>query len=380
MILLKGGQAELAGEISPGRFRSYLLRNGWRQTPVSRREVWQFHASEASGEDFEILVPAAENLTDYAAFATRVAKNLAAFEGRSLQDVVAQILFACDIFRMRLKSDEEQFGTIPLAKTPVAITNLAELLVDAACAEIRAVPHTPRRLKEAIELADEFRFGQTGIGSFVVNIYVPLPPKPADEMFEEVLSVPIQRSMLARVMRGLEDAGAAKRENDVSRITSNFATGLNANMCDSLSGLLETFSDATCEFVSNFDATWRSPGIEREKTVEITAAASRVLEQASLEMREGPSVREVSAFAWVYQLHHDAASGAEADRDAGFLWEEEGTLYRAKARLEPSEYVTACEAHKDERRVRFRGLLERFGRRWVLRNVRDLTIEEDDTQ
>jgi len=65
--------------------------------------------------------------------------------------------------------------------------------------------------------------------------------EPSLEVVEQI--PPFERRVIQRLARGFQNIHEAELADDSSIITSNFASGFNANMCEALADLIEKTTD-----------------------------------------------------------------------------------------------------------------------------------------
>lgn len=376
--------AEVARHLRPEGIASYLSRRGWTAIPGRRPEIRRY-APPGGSNGFALLTPAITDLDDYDKVVTRLVEILSKLEDRSAFDVVAQMLEPCDVVRAQVVSSETRDGSIPLPKAMQLVQGMHDLVVQAALAEL---PPSPKRNKEAVELANRSRFGQTDVGSFIATLYYPVSL--ADLGGQVTLPgtrfpAPIHRRITARLVRGLGYVARAAENGDVELLGQHADDGLNSEMCQAVSQLVSSFPQGACSFSANFDPIVAVPADLPVSQITIPATASLVLDRAATLIRRAarPQLpeaepREVWVEGYVTQLQHVHEDREDVQRPyrVWVLWDTGDTPRTVSFDVSPDVYNEALEAHRRTVPIRVRGRLDGSGSRPVLLNPHDFQLDE----
>lgn len=360
----------------------YLERRGWEKSATPRPELAHFTSPDPIDHDnkLTILVPGSNRLRDYCDMAFRTIELVAEYENKNINDIIEQLLNYCDIFKTKVESNDTYDGSIPIDKCIELVSSIKELVIYSASAEIKPSRQIRRQAKEAINLAEKCKFGQTEYGSFIATFYLPLPsPAPQREIFVSTVndSVPVQRRIVNRIIMGLHNIEEARRTEDYRIISDNYETGFNVNMCTAIIDLLDAFDEVSCGFSADLDPIWpfdiQSGKLDVKIGKQVTALVNRAVE----EMLGNEVIREVDMTAYIYELHHESKKGP-IDYQIKLLWQDKSNLYKIQTRLEPDDYRQACDAHKNEKPIKLKGSLERIGNRWFLGNPYDFEVVNEN--
>ncbi len=370
--------AKLVGALEVSDLTSYLGAKGWRRRDFPRDEVLVFSGPvDDEGEPVEVVFPASKQARDFQDRLRDVLTTLVALEERDGQSIVHEMLRpSFDRLTLRASGKQADDGALPLDVAVRLLAGAYDLLVAAAAAEERPVPYYGRATKLAAQYARDCRFGQTGLGSFVLNIEC--PTRSVGQQ------APFARRATARLMRGLGRLRSALLSGAPERLADDYSEGLNANMCEALVALHEAAPELSLGFSAVFSTAL--PFLEPlPKEVVLEPRAFEYLDATARTLR-GPSAsgeRDVEGF--IVRL---AATGVESidgdddvtegERTATLRFVDQGRRYHALMELEPNAYRGACDAHRDGRRVRVRGTLERIGRRWRLVGVKRFEVLSKD--
>lgn len=352
----------LVSQLTPESFAEYLENRGWVRESISRSDVWQY---VSAAEHFPLLVPANQHFYDYSRMARRTIEALADYENREVIDVLEQTLLLCDIVSCKVQGDQIRTSTIPVGTAVRFVETVQDLLIYSASSELRREKVFPKKLREAINLAGKSRFGQTALGSFVVRFFVPLPRRSQDSLFEAAEPRPIERRAVSRIIEGLSKVKEATEANDYRILVDHYESGFNANMCESVVGILKSNEVDQFGINATLDPSWFAEN--RAPAVEVSKSSIEVVSLAADELRGESEVSRVQVDAWVYQLHHEGRIGDDQKYQIRILWDDgEDSVYKILVALSPEDYQEALRAHAEGLRVRIEGDLQRIGRYWHL--------------
>lgn len=344
---------------------TYLGANGWtRDETFARPDVLRFLGPKADdGEPLEIVLPAAQEAADFFDRVRDALVTLAALGDRSPTTLAREVRRpGLDHLSVRFEGKQAEDGTLPLHVASDLIRRTQQLMVAVAAAEERPVRAYGRATRLAVQHAESCRFGQTSLGSFVLHVECPTQGS-GQQSF-----TPFPRRVTTRLMRGLKRAGAAVLSGSPAAIAEGHRDGLNANVCEALVELHRAAPELSVGFSVAF-----SPGVPAEPDlsgeVVLRARAFELLEGAAREMRGTAALDERDIVGKIVRLAASDVDDEDDDppdgeRTATLRFVENGRQQSALLQLEPEDYRSACDAHRDGKQVLVTGTLERFGRSW----------------
>lgn len=168
--------------ITSASIEKYLLFTGWvRDDTFNSTRMWVFKSK--SDPEFKIAVPASEKATDFYPQVYNLIQTLSVVDGKTEQEIIDSLKSAyTDRLQFRIITEESQGGKLPLDYAARCLEGLKDLVLYAACAEENAKPICARTYNSAKRALEKFQFGQTQIGSFIINIDVQV----ADEENEQL--------------------------------------------------------------------------------------------------------------------------------------------------------------------------------------------------
>ncbi len=350
--------------ISPAALAAYARSAGWQ-----RGEIYRVHSHVYAGQDRpEIIVPRTDHLGDYATVVSTLIKVFAQVADQDELTIYRSLVTGDrDVVRIRVADSDD--GSLELNQGVDLIGGARDLVLSAACS-ITKPGQTVYRAganREAKDLVEQMRLGQTDQGSFVITVLTPVvPPQLQQELFpnSEDRDAPLQRKMTRHLLEALQAARESTERaaaGDGNALASMTEQGVSANLCDALVCLIRPFSNLD---VGVFWARTR-PAPLPEATVRFGKADSPILEEAARLFRERAPREGVRLHGFVQLLKR---SKTEDDGTIRLKVHIEGQEQSVTTVLAQSDYEKAVQAHRDRAMVILKGDLERQGQRWRLLN------------
>ena len=187
----------------------YLLYNDWVILPSKRDDVLYFGVKNPRDLTW-LAIPKYDRSSYWKRMLRHTGGVLSMVEKRPVKKVLDDLLHSCsDRLSFRINSSAVASCSIPLSsfhKLFSAITNILK----AAVKDIESSEHQHKRLsgKAVKKLMDSAQFGQTGQGSFVFNIYLPV--------VEADSSLNMYRDVLIHILNSFSSAVDEKWEKKAS--------------------------------------------------------------------------------------------------------------------------------------------------------------------
>jgi hypothetical protein len=370
----------LLQQVNPVDLRNYLIRNRWSEESFPRQDVLKFkspHPIRADGKYIDIFVPINKDLIDYKRMVNYALKSVSSFEKRSLFEIINQVLNFADCLRTRII--EAKKGKIPLEQGIILYGGLLNLITFSASSEYESKPVKKfnRKLDKAISYAETTLMGQSEVGSYVANIYLPL--RGQNLAFPWDPTGTFSRRVVLRILRGLEDLNNSMIEGSSQPIISNYTTGLNSNMCDALINIIDAGMGNDVVFDAVMEPIIPIPDHIHRSFI-LRPIAKRYLENAIEELKEDvPEEEERPFYGFVTLLRRPEEIEKGMIRLRSIDAENNKTR-NIRIELNPSDYQKAVDAHGLRRNIRIKGVLEKAGRTWQLRDPNNLEILEEDSE
>lgn len=375
MKTLSGIDPERLRQIDPAGISTYLSFLGWQQVDYPDQRVRVYVTPDDTG--CTVPVPATRQLKDYVELTDRLLVVLADIEHCAYEDVL-QLLCSHSILKLRAADQQATpRGTLPLPSADILIKKAQELITYSTCAET-GMPqkHYKKPIRQAREHAEKYELGQTEPGSFIINIITPVRLVIEQDVTRLTDVEPLEHRVLRRIVRGAEIVREAERLSDASLITENYGRGFNANMCDIVADTIEqTGLDELSFSALGVD---RPGGDYRQQDILLTKASLPQLEKASVILKDAPVDERVSIVGHVTVLRNEDAPEPGRQRHVQIAWPTKGI--NVHLILTDEEYVVACDAHRDRRRVLVEGILHHEKRKFYLYDYRHFRIEGADQE
>ncbi|BAJ28163.1 MULTISPECIES: hypothetical protein [Kitasatospora] len=365
----------------PRRISLYLTSRGWVPAPEPGGTLWVSHTGE-----FEVFVPKSPRMRGYETYIHNVLNTLATAEDRNLKQVVVEISRSdADVQYVRTRPSGDS-GTTPIEDGVRSFESLHQwILANAvsASSDRHRLVQPSRKPAQALDFMRTVRLGPTLEGSYVMTVYIPVPPLLGQMALESAELPEAEQPFGRRVSRCLHDstaqAVAAADEvislgRGVESLTKRVGSGVNANLCEALAGL----SGGTSEPV-DIEFSWAlSRPVEPTRPLVVTSNHSAVLREAAQELRAQTPVEDVRVVGAVVRLHREGSTGPGEVSIAGIVADDQNDrLRRVWFTLPEESYGIATQAHERGATVSVTGTLARRGTRHVLQNPGDFYVLPD---
>jgi hypothetical protein len=373
---------------SPREVAAYLLHKGYRNRGTDDR--WAIFAKDVDAGSVEVEVPQRSTAPDYARTVERLIADLARVENLAANELLRDLRSASlDVVRIRLEGGATRDGRIPVDAGARVFEASRELLLAAACAALRPQSaYANRKPREATELLQRARFGQTEVGSFVLTIESEVAPRLQERLQDGDLAplvdadpdAPLERKASVALLSGLTGLGAAAREsaatNQLEPFERRAQQGVSANLCDAVVELLDASAADSVRVGVSFAGCRPHRSVDPAQVV-FTSDTISVLRDAAKQLRARSKVTDSEIIGTVVKLDRPSPELPGEVTVHGVI---DGRRRSVRIALEREDYETALGAHRDGRWLSCVGDLVREGRGWCLRNPRELHIEADDEE
>jgi hypothetical protein len=354
---------------------AYLRAEGWMKgDDLGNRGVVYTGPSEA-----EVFAPGSDRLGDYSAAVSSVIETIARIEERDETSVYRDLIASDrDVIRFRAP-DAEDDGSISLLAGVDLVQQSRDALLAAACSAggpqryYRSGSNT-----KATEYLRSVKLGQTEHGSFVVNLFSPVPPQLADasqpELWPELAEDPFPRQV-TRTLAGSIEAlvgalGAVARGGDIEAFEGVVHKGVSSNLCQAIAGLIKDGSGL------DFSLSWARtrPVPQPRYRRQFSEADSEILSEAAKVLKERQSFNNEVLRGYVTGLKRDVQP---TDGSIRLKADVEGKYRSVSIELPEDEYQKAIDAHNSKQLFQVEGDLAFEGQRYYLRNPRNVQVMEE---
>lgn len=362
-------------DIDPERIERFLVQRGWvsRTYRGNLLRIW-LPGTDQEG-DIEVFLSKDAKPSTRAAEMQAALTTISQVYETSIGEITVEIeALGFDSIRSRIPDEYVRGGAIELKVASSYIDQMRELLVASATTVLTGAKHYRRAYKEAIEYAAQCRFGHTFRGSFGIVVESPLTPNIAPLLDLPDNPVPFSRKVVNRIACGLSSLSTAVQRDDPGPLLTP-DSGLSANMCDEIVGLLEDSELGRVYISIHHSGEWPvGEGIQRAAAREFAVERSHLdlLRSASATLRGTQDATPETVVGRILRLEadgnpQDLARAAGGRESIVVNWDSaDYGLIKVQIDLSPADYLVAIDAHKNGNLVAIAGELKQRGRRWHL--------------
>jgi hypothetical protein len=356
----------------------YLRRHGWKpeSSPSDQTQVWTC-GEDAVGNPIRIVLPSSSEDPYTDELIMRAIRLIAV--RREDDPVVVAFNIAkrdSDVLCPRIVGKHIN-GSVPYRLVSDVIKGIGDLLAASATQEDNPREHFDRVTQVGKKFVERCRFGHTQRRSFGLVVECPVGLNPGGDLFEESDEVeptetPFERRVVERVAKGLLDLRRSIQDGSPSPLTQNVALGFNANLCDALTGILETVDDLDLEFGILWSPEWRTRQmVSGFRSLRIESHSVEYLQAASRALRSDLGESKKQAIdGTIIELHSLTPPLDDVEVEGS----EERTILVSRPMpdrprpmiiemtLDAESYRKACDAHKTGALIRATGWLEKPSR------------------
>lgn len=338
---------EIRDKIFLSNLHSYLQSTVWEKSfeIPDIMSVWRSHKGEVK---HELQIPESIDVLDYDERILDALKLVAKLSDSTVNGLVDLILdFRSDKFSIRVVHDDTKYGQIPLDDGVELHKNAQDIVSSAALAAIEKKSYFQGgKAAEAVNIIKSSKLAQSSIGSYIVNINVPLPSYENDQL-ESITPFPRQVSnTLSDSLKQLRNYVDLGETRNTTFLNDSVSEGVSANLCDALAGL------SGREFKRDFSITIHFSSVldqedDQNQSIEYNFAPeeARLLHDAAEYLKGDYRIDDFRAIGEIKTL--DRAAG----KDAGeiiIMVEVESRIRGVKIDLNPEQYHSAIQAHENK--------------------------------
>jgi hypothetical protein len=356
---------------------AYLRSSGWTLLGyfADSATVW-------NRDGHQVLLPQDGSLADFARRMAEILDTLAEVEQRSQLEIVRDLATATsDVVRLRVVSPVSEDGSVGLEEGVALVESAKDLILSAARAAVSPRAFFRSRLPG---LADDYmrsvRLGQTELGSYVVTVVCPVSPElrpavPASlQNVDEPYDRRVTRTLAGALQRSVTAAREAALKQDMEPFTSAVREGVSANLCAALVKIGEGMEEGHIEVSFAWARSRTKPQVVSSRIV-VAHESIPVMREAARVLRATYSDDDFELNGPVVRLESpNAAGGGNV-----VVFAEVDTMRKVLFHLEGPNYEEAVRAHQEGLEISCRGKLEKQGRYFTLRDVRDFAVQVEGT-
>lgn len=364
----------LIDTLTPNQVSAFLRRKGWRIQAYPNPNLMVFEAPQ--DDDLSLVLPSAREFADYPAKLRDSIRMLATLYDKDPQTIVHQIAhWDRDVFKIRLESPRHGEQLLPLNYASQMIEKYRDFVAFAAATEVAPRKFFSKLTGAGREFAENCMFGHTFVGSFGLTIECPLGLTPQLPLPDVPQPRPFHRAVTERIATGYANTAIAADKEDPNIIVQNHNSGFSGNMCDILTDIYELSEGRSVSHRMIWAPELQPPEhlLVTERPIGLDERAYRVLKAASeaLHTIEEPDEDKIIV-GRITSLRSDMPPVHTEEfelstRTIIVLWEiEKQQPLRIHILLSLDQYLIACDAHKNGRKIRILGKPRKSGKYWHL--------------
>lgn len=231
----------------------YLSLKGWHEiSTLFEGKVRQFLAPN---EEYAILIPMTKDFSDYYHVMHDSLLTVATFDNKTLNALFNVLINpSSDILKWRIADDNTSLGAISFNTMLDNIDNIKNILAT-TCIDIMS----PSQYHKKVMVTDvqnqiaSYKFGQTEIGSYILNLVSPLGFYQYQLFDPNVEELPINRRINMRMLKNINDIQQSVLDNS-SQLDENVASGnISVNFLNALTKIYDDNKDSDVSISAAWD-------------------------------------------------------------------------------------------------------------------------------
>lgn len=337
--------------VSPIDLRDFLKASGWSllKEGIEHR---LFVFDHQTFPRRQLVFPMDVTAPDYGEAVERVIDKLAEMMGLTVTALASSIAnLHDDVLQLRVYFDGDD-RSLPLSFASSLVTNAEKMLKASACTVIQPRTNHPKlTLSEANQFIDYARFGQTQVGSFVLNIACPLNAMDAQGRLPlDELDAPFVRQVTLSLQKAVSELVEAIEGDTlqalVDKLKQSRAPLISANLCDALTGMHDDQINNGLEVAFTWSVRRERPQAAINRPLCIQRDYFSRIEEVQRELKAA-SEDEIDTYVGTVERLEGIMdeNGKRSGCVVLSLLLSEGEIVRARTNLSPEDYVLADRAH-----------------------------------
>lgn len=249
----------LVNKLSSLKIAQYLCLNGWHEeVPLFGGRVRQYLSPDNTDA---IALPMDTSFSDYVRSMYRAIEVIAQIENISIKGMFSKLLNpSCDILKWRISDQSTINGSISFNSMEHNIQFIKDMLGSACLDILEPTPfHNKLYVKSVQEQISKYNFGQTEIGSFILNVLCPLGFYQYQLFDPDVEQLPLSRKINLNVLDNIQRIQKSAIDGS-SEIRDNVAESkISVNFLSALSDLYEENRDSEMTIMVDWDKSIPNP-------------------------------------------------------------------------------------------------------------------------
>lgn len=231
-------------KLQSNKICQYLLLHGWRE--VGSLMDSKLRLFDKDDIDSTLIIPMENTITDYYSVYIDSLSVLAKSESSTLISLLNRLINpSCDLLKWRIAAEDTFLGSISLESMGNNIEHIKDLLAS-SCLDILnpSVYHKKVLTKDVVNQINQYKFGQTEVGSYILNLLCPLGYYQY-EMFDiRTENLPISRRINVKLLQDIQRVQKSVEENSTELTDEVQSEKISVNFLNALTGMYEDNKDS----------------------------------------------------------------------------------------------------------------------------------------
>lgn len=340
-------------QITSTNLRDFLKGNGWKINSKALDDGL-YVLDHPSFDRRQLVFPVQQSSADFLDSVQSVIGKFADLSNEPIQAIIPRIVCVQnDGLRLRVKSRKNE-TTLPLDFASDLVGNIEKLIKSAACTVVNPrVIHPRLSHREAVQMIGYTRFGQTEVGSFVINVSCPINALDAQGTLEiDEADAPFVRRVFNTMGKGIHNLVRAIEADTLDELVEELRTSseplISSNMCEALAAMHDDDLDNSIDIGFNWSSLRPVTDPIKLRPIKIQRDYFSRIEEVRKELRSVELQAPESYIGTVERL--DGDMGEDGARSGSvllvLLLTDEDQSVRAHVSLNPKQYGDAIRAHE----------------------------------
>lgn len=246
-------------KLQNGLICQYLSLNHWQEaTELFHGKVRQFITPN---DEDAVLIPVTNEFSDYYRVMLDSLTTIARFENDTVKGLITKLINpTADILKWRIADEDTSLGIIPFSAMSSNIDYIKDLL-SATCLDILSPStfHKKVATKDVQEQMAKYKFGQTEVGSYILNLVCPLGYYQYQLFEPQINDLPLSRQINLNIINNIHTIQNSILDRN-SLLKDMVAEGaLSVNFLNALLDIYEENRDAEFTISAKWDASVPNP-------------------------------------------------------------------------------------------------------------------------
>ncbi len=352
---------ELLEQVKPSDIIEYLTFSLWNENPSPFNDV-RVYRKEKNEETYEILLPTKTSFVDYPARIWDAIEIIGEVEDQDTSYLLNELILPLsDIIKFKLEGEQTKNGTICLDIGIQLLEGAKKAMTVSAFSALEPKKYYSRLQNKDVEtLLKSCKLGQTERGSFVATLVCPIQGQQRidpDTSQIENFGRKVTKNMMISISKIVNSITNNTIENLINPHKDEVI--ISSNLCESIVNMLPEEGEG--DFNLDITTLWSKKFVLETNIpsqVRIKNTYSKTISEIASKLY--PS-REPSNKYFRGQV--DTLSG-EADKETKNMYGEvilslmvDNNIVKAKVILSHDDYMSACDAHKNNMYISINGTL-----------------------